>query len=130
MGTSIRLDFSTFPPGHGMWKCQECRHCGNPERITTMTWKTLRVSHIPLQKPSVFAHYHISIFLCNQFVKVYADLVRKCMRLLTFNTTLRFCLNLGVHYNYTLSLKTQNNDEIIQVSCLSWNRTHLLKSLV
>jgi hypothetical protein len=33
-----------------LWKCQDCHNCGNPFRIPTIAWKTLRVSHNPLEK--------------------------------------------------------------------------------
>ena len=76
-------NFSTFPQRLGMWKCQECLNCGNPFRIPTIAWKSLRLSHIPLQNPSGFTHSHIPYSLSYKLVKVCSDLTRKTIRLLT-----------------------------------------------
>ena len=43
-------NFSTFPQGLVLWKCQDCRNCGNPWGIPTISWKTQRVFHNPLEK--------------------------------------------------------------------------------
>ena len=64
-------NFSTFPQRLGMWKCQECLNCGNPFRIPTIAWKSLRLSHIPLQNPSGFTHSHIPSSLTYNLIFVF-----------------------------------------------------------
>jgi len=64
------------------WKCQECRNYGNPFRIPTITWKTLRVSHIPLQNPLGFEHSHISSLSFNKNTYLFIEKVKLSLDLL------------------------------------------------
>lgn len=61
--------FSTFQPPLG---CGNARDMEN-QRFTTSLWKTLRVYHIPTTASILY-------YSC---VKIYADLLRKNIRLLT-----------------------------------------------
>jgi hypothetical protein len=59
-------NFSTFPQGLVLWKCQDCRNYGNPCGIPTIAWKTRRVFHNPLEKLknsfSTFPQYFFLFF--------------------------------------------------------------------
>ena len=74
--------FSTFQPP---LRCGNDRDMEN-QRFTTSLWKTLRVYHIPTTASILY-------YSC---VKIYADLLRKRIRLLTTRDTLAFFLYRGM----------------------------------
>ena len=71
------LQFSTFPQGQF---CGNARPVENSYEFTTSLLKTLWVSNIPTK-----TSYNSIYILCHKLVKVYADLPRKFIRLLTIS---------------------------------------------
>jgi hypothetical protein len=75
------LLFSTFPQGQF---CGNARPVENSYEFTTSLLKTLRVSNIPTKTLSICRY-----IFCYKLVKVYADLPRKFIRLLTYSEDIR-----------------------------------------
>jgi len=67
--------FPTFPQGQF---CGNASAVENSYEFTTSLLKTLRVSNIPTKTLSIYQY-----IFCHKLVKVYADLPRKFIRLLT-----------------------------------------------
>jgi len=88
------LQFSTFPQGQF---CGNARPVENSCEFTTSLLKTLRVSNIPTKTLSILRY-----IFCYKLVKVYADLPRKFIRLLTRwypDLDLTLYVKLGVGYS-------------------------------
>ena len=67
-------NFSTFPQRLVLWKCQDCRNYGNPYGIPTIAWKTLRVSHNPLEKlKNSFSTFQQYFFLYLRLVFLFTE---------------------------------------------------------
>ena len=82
-------NFSTFPQGLVLWKCQDCRNCGNPRGIPTISWKTQRVFHNPLEKlKNSFSTFTQYFFLFLPLVFLFTErlvflFTTVCVKLLT-----------------------------------------------